>query len=224
MAMQTGRKWRRTGGHLLPLTMLFDDTYKTIESASQGIFRDRASKFVGWAIPVENETEAKLKIAELRKQYWDANHMPYAYVLGSDKSAWRYNDDGEPSGTAGRPIYGQLLSKDLTNVLIVVARYFGGTKLGVPGLINAFKSAAQLALENAVLVDKVVTEVYALTFPYERMNDVMKLMKDEHLEQGQHQFELECRMEFKVRRRDAGRICQQLESIKGITVGYLRTV
>lgn len=204
--------------------MLFDDTYKTIEGAAQGIFRDRASKFVAWAIPVENEAEVKLKLAELKKQYWDAHHAPYAYVLGFDKTAFRFNDDGEPSGTAGRPIYGQILSKDLTNVLIVVARYFGGTKLGVPGLINAFKTAAQLALESAVVVEKVLTEVYALTFPYERMNDVMKLLKEEHLAQGQHQFELECRLEFRVRKNDAVRICDILSSMKDVTVHYLKTV
>lgn len=203
--------------------MLFEDTYKTIEKASEGIFRDRASKFIAWAIPVESEMDVKLKLADLKKQYWDANHAPYAYVLGFDKSAYRFNDDGEPSGTAGRPIYGQILSKDLTNVLIVVTRYFGGTKLGVSGLINAFKTAAQLSLENAVIIEKVVREVYELHFPYERMNDVMKLLKDEHLEQGAHQFELDCRLEFKVRKSEVERIISLLNLLKDTRYSYLRT-
>lgn len=203
--------------------MLFDDTYKTIEAASEGIFRDRASKFIAWAIPVENEMDVKLKLADLRKQYWDSNHHCYAYQLGFDKSAFRYNDDGEPSGTAGRPIFGQIQSKDLTNVLIVVIRYFGGTKLGVSGLINAYKTASKLALDAARIVERTVMEVYELYFPYDRMNDVMKLLKDEQLEQGKHQFELDCRLEFKVRKSDSLRITTKLATMDGVKTEWVRT-
>jgi len=207
----------------LLLLMLFEDTYKTIEVSAEGIFRDRASKFIAWAIPVDNELDVKLKLAELKKQYWDAAHQPYAYVLGFDKTAFRFNDDGEPSGTAGRPIYGQIQSKDLTNVLIVVIRYFGGTKLGVSGLITAFKTAARLALENAVIVERVVREVFEISFPYDRMNDIMKLLKDEHLEQGAHQFELECKLEFKVRKNDSMRIIDKFTLMENVHTTYLRT-
>jgi uncharacterized YigZ family protein len=203
--------------------MLFEDTYKTIESASEGIFRDRASKFIAWAIPVSNELEVKLKLADLRKQYWDSNHHCYAYQLGFDKSAFRFNDDGEPSGTAGRPIFGQIQSKDLTNVLIVVVRYFGGTKLGVSGLINAYKTAAKLALESATIVERLVREVYEISFPYDRMNDVMKILKEDQLEQGQHQFELDCKLEFKVRKSEAERTIAKFSLMDNVKISYLRT-
>lgn len=203
--------------------MLFEDTYKTIEAATEGVFRDRASKFVAWAIPVKDEQEVKLKLAELRKLYWDANHHCYAYQLGFDKSAFRFNDDGEPSGTAGRPIFGQIQSKDLTNVLVVVIRYFGGTKLGVSGLINAYKTSAKLALDEAVIVERLVREVYTLAFPYARMNDVMKVLKDEQLEQGQHQFELDCKLEFKVRKNDAEKMLEKFKLMDKVQATYIRT-
>ncbi len=203
--------------------MLFEDTYKTIESASEGIFRDRASKFIAWAIPVSSELEVKLKLADLRKQYWDSNHHCYAYQLGFDKSAFRVNDDGEPSGTAGRPIFGQIQSKDLTNILIVVIRYFGGTKLGVPGLINAYKTAARLALESANIVERIVCEVYEISFPYERMNDVMKVLKDEQAEQGKHQFELNCKLEFKIRKNDVVKVLDRFALMSNVETHYLRT-
>ena len=120
---------------------MFDDTYKTIAEVSEGIYRDKGSKFIAIAMPVESELEIKNKISEIKKQYFDARHHCYAYILGYNKEAYRINDDGEPSGTAGKPIHGQLLSKDLTNILVVVVRYFGGVKLGVSGLITAYKEA-----------------------------------------------------------------------------------
>ncbi len=142
--------------------MLFSDEYKTIEGLAQGQFRDKGSRFLAFAIPVNNEKEVKTQLESLRKQYYDATHHCYAWMLGFDKSAYRVNDDGEPSGTAGRPIYGQILSHDLTNILIVVIRYYGGTKLGVPGLINAYKMAAIEALFTSVAVFHFNTMVFPL--------------------------------------------------------------
>ena len=138
--------------------MLFSDEYKTIAEPSQGSFRDKGSKFLAFAFPAASEQEVKQHLEALRKQYYDATHHCYAYVLGFDKSAYRFNDDGEPSGTAGRPIYGQLLSADLTNTLMVVVRYYGGTNLGVPGLIHAYKTAALEAINHATILNKIVKE------------------------------------------------------------------
>jgi len=176
--------------------MLFDDTYLTISSRSTGLYKEKGSKFISIAIPVLNETEVKAALEELRKEYYDARHHCYAYVTGFDKSAWRVNDDGEPSGTAGRPIHGQIQSKDLTNILIVVIRYFGGIKLGVGGLINAYKTAAADALSQAEIVERTVNEIYKLNFTYEAMNDVMKIVKDDGLQLLNTQFDLECSLTY----------------------------
>jgi len=158
--------------------MLFEDTYQTIEKYAEGTFRDRGSKFIGRAYPVCTEEEAKKILVEIRKKYHDANHHCYAYRIGFDKSIFRTNDDGEPSGTAGRPIFGQIQSKDLTNILIIVTRYFGGTLLGVSGLINAYKTTAAEAIGNAIIVTRNVHEVYEITYDYAIMNAVMKTLKD----------------------------------------------
>jgi uncharacterized YigZ family protein len=202
---------------------MFDDTYRTIAKQSTGIFRDRASKFIGIAVPVKSETQIKDKLAEIRKEYWDANHHCFAWQLGFDRSAYRYNDDGEPSGTAGRPIFGQIQSRELTDVLVVVVRYFGGTKLGVSGLINAYKTTASEALSSAKIIECTVKEVFLVHFDYSRMNDVMKILKDEKLDQGKHQFEMSCSLEFKVRRNDADRIRKALADLQGVEVKYLST-
>lgn len=204
-------------------TLMFEDTYKTIETQSKSIFRDRASKFIALAKPVLNELEAKQYLAEIKKEYWDANHHCFAYLLGFDKSGFRFNDDGEPSGTAGRPIFGQIQSKDLTNIIVVVVRYFGGTKLGVSGLINAYKTAAREALEAATIIELTVNDVYEVKFTYQQMNNVMKLLKDEHLEQGNHHFDLECFLEFKVRRKESKRIYDLFSKIQGLKITFLQT-
>ena len=154
--------------------MLFDDTYKTIKSPAQGIYKEKGSKFISFAYPVKTESEVKLLLEENKKEYYDARHHCFAYILGYDKSAWRLNDDGEPSGTAGKPIYGQLQSFDLTNTLLIVVRYFGGIKLGVSGLINAYKSAAKDALQNSSIIENTINELYKLIFPYEMINESMK--------------------------------------------------
>lgn len=203
--------------------MLFEDTYKTINEISEGLFKDRGSKFIAFAFPINNEEDVKERLAELRKKYHDARHHCYAYVLGQDKSAYRINDDGEPSGTAGRPIHGQILSHDLTNILIVVIRYFGGTKLGVSGLINAYRTAGREAIESNIIVTKTIHEVYNVYFQYERMNDVMKIIKEEGLKVISQQFELECSLSFSVRKKSANYIYERFSKIKDLKIKYLQT-
>ncbi len=204
--------------------MLFTDEYSTIEDTAQGQFRDRGSRFIGIAIPVLTEQRVKEQLELLRKQYFDATHHCYAYVLGADKSGWRVNDDGEPSGTAGRPIYGQILSADLTNILIVVIRYYGGTKLGVPGLINAYKTAAREAISSAKISHRIVKEVYRLDYEYTHMNEVMKIIKEEGAEVFSSDFGMKCVIEFAVRRMESPRVCTRFERLSGLTINYLKTI
>jgi uncharacterized YigZ family protein len=201
---------------------MFEDTYKTIRYASQGVYKEKGSKFLAFAYPIATEAEAKAHLEELRKQYFDARHHCYAYILGADKAAYRINDDGEPSSTAGKPIYGQLLSHDLTNIIIVVVRYFGGIKLGVPGLINAYRTAAKDAIDNAIIIEKNITEVYNLQFTYEQMNSVMKILKDEELPQCNQKFELDCSLDFSVRQSASTRVCDEILKLKGVKLTLLR--
>ena len=201
---------------------MFEDTYKTIRYASQGVYKEKGSKFLAFAYPIATEAEAKARLEELRKQYFDARHHCYAYSLGADKAAYRINDDGEPSSTAGKPIYGQLLSHDLTNIIIVVVRYFGGIKLGVPGLINAYRTAAKDAIDNAIIIEKNITEVYNLQFTYEQMNSVMKILKDEELPQCNQKFELDCSLDFSVRQSASTRVCDEILKLKGVKLTLLR--
>lgn len=204
-------------------TVLFDDTYKTIAAPSEGIFKDRGSKFIAYAFPVTNEEAVKNHLAELRKEHFSARHHCYAFRLGPDKQHFRANDDGEPSGTAGKPILGQIQSNDLTNVLIVVVRYFGGTLLGVSGLIAAYRGAAADAIAKASIIEKQVKEVYELSFPYDAMNSVMKILKDENLEQWAQDFQLACTLRFSVRKNDADRVTEALSKIDGVKTKYQET-
>lgn len=201
--------------------MLFDDTYKTLVSASEGVFKDRGSKFIAFAYPVSSEAEVKEKLAVLKKEHFNAVHHCYAFRLGASKQHFRSNDDGEPSGTAGKPILGQIQSNDLTNVLIVVVRYFGGTLLGVPGLIAAYKGAAADALHNAKFEERTVDEVYELEFPYAAMNDVMRILKDEELKQWNQDFQLDCRLLFSVRKNDADRVGEMLKKIPDLKIRFV---
>jgi uncharacterized YigZ family protein len=201
--------------------MLFSDEYKTITQPAQGSFRDRGSRFLAFAFPAASEQEVKQHLETLRKQYYDATHHCYAYILGFDKSAYRVNDDGEPSGTAGRPIYGQLLSTDLTNTLIVVVRYYGGTNLGIPGLIHAYKTAAAEALTNATIFTKIVKEVYQIEYPYEAMNDVMKIIKDEIIEVINNEFGMKCVIRLAIRHSEAERVTGKLSKINQLIIKYL---
>lgn len=204
--------------------MMFEDTYHTITNPSKGLYKDRGSKFIAVAVPVMTEEEVKEKLENLRKEYHDARHHCYAYVLGFDKSAHRYNDDGEPSGTAGRPIFGQLQSKDLTNILVVVIRYFGGTKLGVSGLIAAYKSATRDALETADIISLTVNDVYQLSFEYPLMNEVMRVIKDEDLKVADQDFQLSCKLNFNVRKNSSNKVYERFNKIHGVKIDYLKTV
>jgi uncharacterized YigZ family protein len=203
--------------------MLFDDTYRTINSQSTGLYKEKGSKFIAIAVPVKDENEVRAALERLRKEYYDARHHCYAYVLGFDKSAWRANDDGEPSGTAGRPIHGQIQSHDLTNILIVVVRYFGGIKLGVSGLINAYKTAAADALSLAEIQERTVNEIYELRFNYEAMNDIMKIVKDDGLLLLNTQFDMECNLTYKIRKKDADRVNDKFRKTYGSKLIYLKS-
>lgn len=199
------------------------DTYKTIDKASTGYYKDKGSKFIAEAISVDSEEKVKEILEKIKSKYHDARHHCYAYRLGFDKSIFRINDDGEPSGTAGKPIYGQIRSKDLTNILIVVIRYFGGTKLGVRGLINAYKAAAQDSLENTNIITKTVNDIFRLDFAYPLMNDVMRIIKEENLQQSKQKFEISCSLEFLVRKKESKRIFEHFDKIKNLEITYLRT-
>lgn len=203
--------------------MLFEDTYKTIESESSGLYKEKGSKFIALAYPVKSESEVKEIIDQLKKKYYDARHHCYAYVLGFDKSAWRVNDDGEPSGTAGKPIHGQLLSYDLTNTLLVVIRYFGGTKLGVSGLINAYKQAARDALQNATIIEKTINEVYKLSFPFESMNDAMKIVKDFGLQIVDSNYDSNAYIIYKIRLNDAQKVIAKIKTSYRFDLIYIKT-
>jgi uncharacterized YigZ family protein len=203
--------------------MLFEDTYYEIESESEGLFKDRGSKFIAKAFPVYSEQEIKDIQASLRKEYYDARHHCYSYILKPDKSIFRINDDGEPSGSAGKPIHGQLLSHDLTNILVVVIRYFGGTKLGIPGLINAYKTATKEAIANTRIIKKTVNDVYSLEFEYPLMNVVMRLLKDENLKQQNSKFEISCYLEVSIRKNDSQRIKETMDNIHGLKTKHIRT-
>ena len=203
---------------------LFDDTYKTITTVSEGLYRDRGSKFVAYAYPLRDEAEVKEKLAAVRAEHPKARHHCWAYRLTPDRSVFRINDDGEPSGTAGRPILNTLLSADVTNVLVVVVRYFGGTLLGVPGLINAYKSAAQDALSVATIVELTVNDVYRVTVAYEQLNEVMRIVKAEDLNIIKQDFDNQCTVELEIRQNQVGPVVGRLEKVEGAKTVFLRTV
>jgi len=193
-----------------------NDTYKTIQSVSAGLYKEKGSRFVSAAWPVSDEKVIKTILEGIRKEHHEARHHCYAYQLGSEENSWRANDDGEPSGTAGRPILGQIRSFGLTNILIVVSRYFGGTLLGVSGLINAYRSAAKDALSNAEIIDHIIQETCEITFPYAEMNDVMKIIKEEDVSQAGHSFDLECRITVSFRLSSREKILARFSRIEGL--------
>ena len=203
--------------------MLFDDAYKTISGISEGIFRDKGSKFIAYAYPIRSEEEVKPIVTILKNEHNKARHFCYAYRLTPDRSVFRINDDGEPSGTAGRPILNCLLSEDLTNVLIVVVRYFGGTLLGVPGLINAYKSASTEAIKVSDIIMKTVNDIYEVHFEYLQMNDVMKLVKDEQLDILSQDFDINCVLKFEVRKTQLNQVLAKFDKIDGVKLKYLHT-
>lgn len=204
--------------------MLFDDTYKTISGPAEGLFRDRGSKFIGYAYPVLSEDEVKSILGGLRTEHAKARHFCWALRLSPDRSIFRIQDDGEPSGTAGRPILNTMLSADITNVLIVVVRYFGGTLLGVPGLINAYKTAAAEAVKAANVIEKTVNDIYELHFDYLLMNDVMRLIKEERLNILSQDFDNSCVIKIEIRKSGLNTILGKIEKIDGIKKKYLFTI
>jgi uncharacterized YigZ family protein len=200
------------------------DTYKTIKSSSEGLFKDKGSKFLAFAYPFTQESELKNIIEPLRKEHFKAVHFCYAYRIGMDKNSFRINDDGEPSGSAGRPILNVLLSKEITNILVVVVRYWGGTLLGVSGLINAYKSATEEALTNTEIIEKTVNEIYQITYGYVQMNDIMKVVKDFDLKIVNQKFDNQCVIEIEFRTSLAPQVLGKLEKIGEIEVEFLQRV
>ena len=174
------------------------DQYKTIKSKSEGFFKDRSSKFYAFAFPVKNEDEISEIRSKIRKEYYDARHHVYAYRLGADMKTFRASDDGEPSNSSGPPVLGKIKSYELTDILIIVVRYFGGTKLGIPGLINAYGTAAEDAIKNAEIVVKTVTRNITAEFEYAQMNDVMRLIKDFDLKIREQDMQMSCKMVLEV--------------------------
>lgn len=202
--------------------MEINDAYKTILTPSkETLFKDRNSKFFGYAFPVANEDDVKHAIEQLKKQHHSARHFCYAWQLGTEKLRFRVNDDGEPSNSAGMPIYGQIQAFDVTNILIVSVRYFGGTKLGVGGLINAYKSSAKLALEASDIVDKTIDVHFELSFGYDMMNKVMRVVKERNLNIVSQQLELNCKYVISVRKKKAQEIFEIFDHIYKVKIKEL---
>jgi len=194
------------------------DSYQSIAGTSKGAYREKASKFISFAIPVASEEEVKKHLTRLRKEYYNANHHCYAYRIGHPEYLYRINDDGEPSGSAGKPIYGQILSRELSDVLVVVIRYFGGTKLGIPGLIHAYKTATQEALDQAKRCTKVLSERYMIRFQYPQMNDVMRIMKQEKAEILSQKFDNDCKIHFSIRKSKSEKLKKRLSNLMNISI------
>uniref|UniRef100_UPI00404B9740 IMPACT family protein n=1 Tax=Flavobacterium sp. TaxID=239 RepID=UPI00404B9740 len=195
------------------------DTYKTISNPSEAILlKEKSSKFFGYAFPVSNEEEVKEALVELKKEHNSARHFCYAYQIGTENNSYRVNDDGEPNNSAGMPIYGQILSFDVKNVLIVVIRYFGGIKLGVGGLISAYKTAAQMALENSEIIEKTINKHFLIKFDYKNMNKVMRVIKEKNLDIVNQKMELDCEIEISIRKKYAETIFSIFESIFEIKI------
>ena len=191
------------------------DTYRSIKKNSSGIFRDRGSKFLAFAYPVYSVEEIKSILGNLRKKYHDARHHCYAYRLGAEKTEYRTNDDGEPSSSAGKPIFGQIQANDLSNILIVVVRYFGGTLLGVGGLINAYRSAAASALQSASIVEGVESDIIVIRFPYALTNDIMKIIDQEKMKIREQEFTDNCKLEVLVRKSRTIQVLEQIKKLPG---------
>ncbi len=199
------------------------DSYYTIKKPAQGIYKEKGSRFLAFAFPIKSSDEVKPTIDKIRKEHHEARHHCFAYMTGKDRLNWRANDDGEPSGTAGRPIMGQINSAGLTDILIVVSRYFGGTLLGVSGLINAYRSAAADAISNSEVIKRTLNEYYEIMFPYISLNDVMKILKEEGVELSEQYFDLECKVYINFRLSLKEKILKRLERADGLNFRYLET-
>jgi len=194
------------------------DTYKTIIAPTEGIYKEKGSKFLSFAIPVSSADEVKEIVKNYRKEYYDSRHVCYAYMLGADRKEFRANDDGEPSGTAGRPILGQINSRELTNILVIVVRYFGGILLGTGGLVVAYKEATTDALDQAEVVEKTVDETIYIVFDYVLMNEVMRIIKDTNAQISSQNFEDQCAMQLSIRKQDADLLSSKLDKLYGLHI------
>ena len=197
------------------------DSYKTIKTLSQGIFKDKGSKFISFAYPISEQESVKPVIDDLKKKYHDARHHCYAYMIGYRRENWRVNDDGEPSGTAGKPILGQINSAGLTNILIVVVRYFGGTLLGTSGLINAYKCAAADAINSAEITELFVKDYYLIKFPYESLSHVMKILKEENAGLASQSFDISCSIIIDFKVLNGQKTVEKLSRISGMETIFI---
>ena len=195
-----------------------EDKYRTVNSIAEGLYKEKGSRFISFIYPVKTEEEIKDILTEIKTKYYDARHHCYAYCLGANRERFRANDDGEPSSTAGKPILGQIVSNDLSNVLVVVVRYFGGIKLGVSGLIQAYRDAAANAILHAEIVERTVDEEIRIRFTYVVMNDVMKVLKEEEPEVLSRNFEMECEMTLSIRQKDMPRLKERLLKIESLAI------
>ncbi len=195
-----------------------NDKFLTFAKYSEGIYKEKGSRFLAFAWPVTTEDEVKMHIKELKKTYFDARHHVYAFRLGADLKTFRCSDDGEPANSSGPPVLGQIQSANLTNVLIVVVRYFGGTKLGVPGLINAYRTAAADAIANNSIIEQFEQDRFTIRFDYGAMNDVMRVLKDENPQQSNQQFDNRCSIDISVRKKQGPALRDKLCNIEGVTI------
>ena len=200
---------------------LIQDSFKSIAAESRGLFKDNGSRFIAHAYPVETEEEIKEIVAALKKEYYDARHHVYAYRLGYQGDKFRASDDGEPSGSSGRPVLGQIDSNGLSDILVVVVRYFGGIKLGIPGLIRAYKTATADAIANAQIVEKIACKFYRVHFGYMSMNSVMKVFKDMGLEQKNQVFDMECSIDTSVRLSLVDTFLERMADVEGCHVSEI---
>ena len=193
---------------------MMDDTYKTIKDISEGYYTEKRSRFISYAIPVRTVEEVKRYVAEYRKRYYDARHVCWAYMLGVDRQVFRANDDGEPSSTAGKPILGQINSNELTDILIVVVRYFGGIELGTSGLIVAYRTAAAEAISAAEVEVRTVDEDITVVFEYPYLNGVMRIVKEDNPTIVSQKFDMDCEMTLRIRKSAAERLRQRLSKVE----------
>lgn len=191
-----------------------EDTYKTIEGQSESVYTEKRSKFIAIAIPVRALAEIKQYLEEYQKKYYDARHVCYAYMLGAERKDFRANDNGEPSGTAGKPILGQINSNELTDILVIVVRYFGGIKLGTSGLIVAYRTAAAQAIAEATVIEKTVDQDVTVAFEYPFMNDVMRIVKEESPEILEQSYDMDCFMRLRIRKSLMPRLRSRLEKVE----------
>jgi uncharacterized YigZ family protein len=195
------------------------DSYLTLEKITEGLYKEKGSKFFSFAMPVSTEHEIKEILDSYKKKYYDSRHICYAYILGKDKETYKANDGGEPNHSAGDPILGQIRSKNLTDCLIIVVRYFGGTKLGVSGLVNAYKTAAADAIHNNIIIEKVVKEQVVVNFPYHSLNEVMRVVKDYNLDIVQQNFDINCQMLLLVRQQQLDEVSAIFENMTDVQFG-----